>query len=405
MASALEHLRAAVDAVRDACSRDGSAEALATTLRAADDLTAAAVAMLANGSAGIEAEAGLPAELAVSLGARRTPWEARALVGCAETFRRMPCLAALVADATVSFSQARAICRAARDLDAAGCAALDALITRLAPRLADAEPDALVAAADDEVARLRADLARAREQRRIEGSFLMLQPRLSGGGAIYGEADTAAFATLAEAIDAAAARPGSAEDPDAPTRGAQRMEALVGICATALAGGSTGAAPRPRFIATCDIAELEAAGASEGARVLWRVAGRPGRLSPLATEVAACDAEVVPVVFDGARPIGVGDTRKGTPDKVRTALVARDGGCRFPGCQAPAGWSDSHHILNRDDGGDASVDNLVLLCRRCHTRVHGHRWRIRPKPDGSIAFSHRGKTYVSVSRVRPHRRE
>jgi hypothetical protein len=33
-----------------------------------------------------------------------------------------------------------------------------------------------------------------------------------------------------------------------------------------------------------------------------------------------------------------------------------------------------HHIRHRADGGDHSVDNLVTLCRRHHTRLHGTHW-------------------------------
>ena len=39
------------------------------------------------------------------------------------------------------------------------------------------------------------------------------------------------------------------------------------------------------------------------------------------------------------------------------ALIARDGGCSFPGCTHPPSWCDRHHILDWILGGIA----LALL--------------------------------------------
>ena len=48
------------------------------------------------------------------------------------------------------------------------------------------------------------------------------------------------------------------------------------------------------------------------------------------------------------------------------ALVARDGGCSFPGCQHPPEWCERHHIVAWVDGGPTDLDNLTLLCRFHH---------------------------------------
>ena len=113
----------------------------------------------------------------------------------------------------------------------------------------------------------------------------------------------------------------------------------------------------------------------------------------------ACDASVVPVVFDGARPVAVGDAAAPISSKLRAALVARDGGCRFPGCGAPVAWCDAHHIRARIHDGPTVIDNLVLLCRRCHRTVHRHRWRISVRDDGVMEFTRRSETYASSPRA------
>ena len=173
------------------------------------------------------------------------------------------------------------------------------------------------------------------------------------------------------------------------------MQALVAMAEQALAGGSiTTTRPRPRMLVSVDAETLRKEG-DQAARILWAVAGRAARITPLATEVLACDATVVPVIFQGARPVAVGDATSPIGSKLRTALIARDGGCRFPGCGAPVSWCDAHHIRARIQDGPTVIDNLVLLCRRCHRRIHRLRWRITLGDDGVMEFRWNGTTYES----------
>lgn len=365
-------------------------------LRDADRLHAEVVLSLC----GIADRSGaLPAEFVLRLDGRRPAWEARELLAMAECLRAMPILRGLLQTEQVSFAQARAIVRETRTVDAAGRARVDELVGRRARPLADAEPERLIDEVADLVSDLRADLALAREDRAFARRALHIQPNLDGGARFHGEVDTDAMASLVGAVEAAAARPtASEEDPDLRAR--QRMDALVAVCDTYLDGGSAGVRPRPRLIASVQVNDLVGMGLSAGARVLAELVGSPQPLSPVTTAALACDAEVVTVLFRGADPIAVSDARKAIPDKVRTAVIARDGGCRFPGCGAPAAWSEVHHIDGRGPGSGHDPPRLVLLCRRCHRRVHRHRWRIEPHEDGAIAFTHRARTYASRPRAR-----
>ena len=54
-------------------------------------------------------------------------------------------------------------------------------------------------------------------------------------------------------------------------------------------------------------------------------------------------------------------------------LWLRDRHCSFPGCHAPASWSDAHHIRHWVDGGTTDLTNGTLLCERHHTIVHRDR--------------------------------
>ncbi|MGH3998063.1 MAG: HNH endonuclease [Pseudonocardiaceae bacterium] len=54
---------------------------------------------------------------------------------------------------------------------------------------------------------------------------------------------------------------------------------------------------------------------------------------------------------------------------LRDLVMGRDGwACRRCGESA----SDCHHVLTRARGGKDEADNLVALCRRCHSWVHAN---------------------------------
>src|SRR5918996_691233 len=69
-------------------------------------------------------------------------------------------------------------------------------------------------------------------------------------------------------------------------------------------------------------------------------------------------------------PLELGRKTKVVPAALRRAVVVRDGGCRFTGCDRPPGWTDAHHVRHWADGGETGLANLVLLCRPHHRVVH-----------------------------------
>lgn len=374
------------------------AYAIAFALREADIAIAHAIDLLSRTD--VQAETGLTAELFLSLEAGWTAPEARMVVRAERTLRAMPLTKANFRAGKLSWSQVRAIVSSMRAVDIAGCAEIDAIV---AGRVED-EPDALLQRIDDEIADRRLDLAVAREDRAIDRSFLSVQPRLDGSATLYGETDAESTAIIVEALDAIAARPVDPDAEDAPTRARQRMDAFIHMCETTLNGGSSGdhlGRPRPRFLATIDLDAFAEQGRTQSARILAAVSGRPARVTPVAAETMLCDATVQPVVFDGARAVAVGDATSPIGAKLRTALAARDGGCRFPGCGAPVAWCDAHHIRARINEGPTEIDNLLLLCRRCHRRVHRFRWRLSMHRDGTIEFTRQGRSYSSTPRARP----
>ncbi len=85
----------------------------------------------------------------------------------------------------------------------------------------------------------------------------------------------------------------------------------------------------------------------------------------------ACDADIVPMIFaaDGQPPY-VGRAQRAVTKAQKLALYKRDGGC--VGCGLRPQVCDAHHIQPWDQIGPTDITNLVLLCPRCHTKVHKH---------------------------------
>ena len=68
-------------------------------------------------------------------------------------------------------------------------------------------------------------------------------------------------------------------------------------------------------------------------------------LSPQAVRRLCCDAGLIPIVLNGKSvPLDLGRSHRLVTAEQRKALVARDKGCAYPGCDRPARWAEAHHI-------------------------------------------------------------
>lgn len=95
----------------------------------------------------------------------------------------------------------------------------------------------------------------------------------------------------------------------------------------------------------------------------------------------ACDAGIVPAIFaaDG-QPLYMGRKQRAVTSAQKLALYARDKQC--VGCGMRASACDAHHITWWDEGGPTDITNLVLLCPRCHRKVHKQGYRVERDPAG-----------------------
>lgn len=112
----------------------------------------------------------------------------------------------------------------------------------------------------------------------------------------------------------------------------------------------------------------------------------PGITSVAALRRLACDAKVIPAVLGTAgEPLDIGRAARLATGAQRRALVLRDKGCAFPGCDRAPKWTTAHHIRHWADGGNTDRDNLVLLCARHHRRIHHSEWDVAIR-DGLPEF-------------------
>jgi hypothetical protein len=110
-------------------------------------------------------------------------------------------------------------------------------------------------------------------------------------------------------------------------------------------------------------------------------------LSASAVRRLCCDADLIPAVLGTASEVlDVGRASRLVTAAIWKALIVRDQHCRFPGCTRPPMMCHAHHIWHWVDGGETSLENLILLCGHHHRLVHAGPWTIRRTGPATFAF-------------------
>jgi hypothetical protein len=275
------------------------------------------------------------------------------------------------------------------ELGLSHAAVLARVVTEVGPEAARMASDTLLEAASRlDPTRLRIvgrhlrhcvdpDGALAAALKEHERQYLHVSPTSDGVYVIDGLLDAEGGATLQTALNALS-KPVPGELRGAAER---RADALVELAVRQLQSGTLPSAhgQRPHLVLTASVDAL--AGSSGVMPAELALAG------PVHAETArriACDASVSAVTMAGSDPLSVGREKRSIPAAMRRALVHRDCGCRYPGCDRPPEWTDGHHVTHWAHGGETSMANLVLLCRVHHRRVHDEGWSLRVTPTGEV---------------------
>ncbi|RKN47876.1 HNH endonuclease signature motif containing protein [Micromonospora endolithica] len=233
--------------------------------------------------------------------------------------------------------------------------------------------------APDLAERAEAEALRRAEERALTHRHVTISEQPDGQVRLSGRLDGETAALLRAAIEPLCPPSGTGDDRGP---GQRRHDALAEVCRLALRTGDLPehGGDRPQLVVSVALDPLvNRLGAGTLDTGL--------RLSPAAVRRIACDAAVLPAVLGGdGQVLDVGRQRRLVTGPLRRALVLRDGGCAFPGCDRPPRWCDGHHIRHWSDGGATRLDNAVLLCGHHHRVVHQGDWTVRLGPDGRPEF-------------------
>jgi hypothetical protein len=228
-----------------------------------------------------------------------------------------------------------------------------------------------------------------REEALREKRCLNLYPQPDGTTRISGILDPESAARLTAAIDAATSpRRGGPRFLDPASRDrAERLladprtipqlalDALVGLVELGAAGDSAHiiGTHKPTVRLHVTVADLDRrAGAGQ-------FEGQTASVSLGTAERHLCSDGLVPILFDrdGQQVMNVGRAERLFTPRQRVGLAARDGGCRFPDCDRPPGWTEAHHINEWDrDHGRTDIADGILLCRHHHMLIHNNGWAV-----------------------------
>ena len=243
--------------------------------------------------------------------------------------------------------------------------------------------------ADDGMSRL--------EHQRSQRFAKIKTDHTDGMTVLYGRFDPITGALIETALSQKMDELWREEDPRARCSPGQRMaDALAYLVTREETDQDTGKVRGPRLLLIADYDVID--------RDLRN--GRLGDGTPIPVEKIrdlACQSEILPSIFRGASvPLDLGRSRRTASPAQRVALVARDKAC--VGCGATANWCQAHHIIPWAVHGNTDIDDMVLLCSRCHHRVHDDRWQVRKKPSGKYHLKPPPKHLRHALRQRNRRR-
>ena len=237
-------------------------------------------------------------------------------------------------------------------------------------------------------------------ERQHKSRFLAIQPDLFGGCRGRFQLDAAGAEVLAAALETSPDPGGALEGPR--SRRQRNADALVDMASRYLghSGSYRGAEwdPEPSGSrigpkTTVDVV-IDLNSFVDDRRVdveaIRTEFARTGVVPKQVLEQFICDGSIRRHVMDGRSiTLDYGTATPIVPVALRKAVQARDGTCRFEGCDRSWAWCDVHHIRPVSRGGPTDLVNLALVCRHHHTLIHQGGWRVEWDPIG--------RTHVTTS--------
>lgn len=153
-------------------------------------------------------------------------------------------------------------------------------------------------------------------------------------------------------------------DPEDNSWPARQADAFVNLVTGYLSGES--GESNDNYLVTVHVDQSALAGSD----------GRAG-LPVESVKRLCCDSHAVVITEDEhGEPLSIGRKSRIIPKAISRAVRSRDNNCcTFPGC-GNRRFLHCHHVEHWSNGGETSLDNLLLLCTKHHTLVHEGGFRI-----------------------------
>jgi len=207
------------------------------------------------------------------------------------------------------------------------------------------------------------------EADQVQNRRLSLSNWIDGTMVLSGVLDAFGGAALRAALEPLAHRSG---EHDHRQRGQRLADALVEL--------ATGGPERAAIQVTSSVETLLGLAGAPAADAEFSLP-----ISSKIIERLACDSNITRVLLDSeSAVIDVGRAKRVVSGPARRALNARDGCCRWPGCDRPPSLTAAHHVVHWVRGGTTDLDNLILLCFRHHWMVHEGKWQLVRSDDGRM---------------------
>ncbi|HEY3717723.1 MAG TPA: DUF222 domain-containing protein [Jatrophihabitantaceae bacterium] len=285
----------------------------------------------------------------------------------------LPVVAAAQAEGAISSEHAKVIREVIAELpaevEAEHGAAVEARLVAEARRF---DPGVLATLARRVVALLNPDGVLADDVEHGRRRHASLTGNRDGSGGLRAHLTPTALAQWQAVLDPLAApRPSDADGPDVRSPGQRMHDALADAAHKLLASNDlppSGGVPATVLL-TLTLDQLET-------RTGHVTTAHGGTISVHEALQAAGEAHIIPVVIGQEGILAYGQARRTATTNQRLALAARDGGCCFPGCDTPPGWTQVHHILNWALGGGTDLINLCLLCGFHHREHEKRGWQV-----------------------------
>ena len=312
-------------------------------------------------------------------------YEAQAVVILADQLRHLPQTVEAMSAGKISTAQAVEVARGATAEPHAEERLLNLAKSSTVRTLRD-EASRVIAAATDEVERHK----RIHKNRSLkswidpDGAFNLKAQMTVANGALV----MAALTPFQDEIFKAARKSGEYATPEA-----YAADALVALCEakTASAQGLSAAKPaRANAVMNIriDIDALKRGHTEDGE--VCEIAGVGPIPVATATEYLG-EAFLKLLVIDGTDIRTIAHMGRHIPAPLRTALEERDRVCQVPRCDMSIGL-EIDHIKPFAEGGAASFENLVRLCRRHHLQKTHDGFRLVKTHAGDCAKKASGNT-------------